>query len=60
MYWQNNKQVLVVLNTSPNSREVQTNDFMLDVIPSNLSAKIKKCLIGKTLDQSAIKVIEDF
>ncbi|KRK81227.1 maltodextrin glucosidase [Companilactobacillus nodensis DSM 19682 = JCM 14932 = NBRC 107160] len=60
VYWQNNKQVLVVLNTSPNSREVQTNDFMLDVIPSNLSAKIKKCLIGKTLDQSAIKVIEDF
>ncbi|WP_125588180.1 glycoside hydrolase family 13 protein [Companilactobacillus jidongensis] len=59
-YWQGDKKILIVLNTSPNSREIQANDLMLDIVPSKFSAEVKKFLTGKTLEQSGIKIFEDF
>jgi len=60
VYWKDDQKLLVVLNTSPNNRQVNANDFMLDVVPSGLTVEIKKFLTGKNLEHGDIKVFEEF
>lgn len=60
VYWQGEKKLLVVLNTSPNQRQINANDMMLEVVPSDLAVAVKKCLTGKSLEHGEFKVIEKF
>ena len=60
VYWQGEKKLLVVLNTSPNQRQINANDMMLEVVPSDLAVSVKKCLTGKSLEHGEFKVIEKF
>lgn len=60
VYWQGDKKLLVVLNTSSNERQINSNDLMLDVVPSDLAVEIKKCLTDKSLEHGEFKIIEDF
>lgn len=59
VYWQDDKQLLVVLNTSSNEHQINSNDLMLDVVPSDLAVAIKKCLTNKSLEHGEFKIIED-
>ncbi|MFC6176719.1 glycoside hydrolase family 13 protein [Companilactobacillus huachuanensis] len=60
VYWQDNKKLLVILNTSCNQHQINSNDLMLDVVPSDLAGEIKKCLTNKSLEHGEFKIIEDF
>lgn len=60
VYWRDDKKLLVVLNTSSNQRQINANDMMLEVVPSDLAVSVKKCLTGKSLEHGDFKVIESF
>ncbi len=60
VYWNDDKKLLIVLNTSSNQRQINANDMMLDVVPSDLAVAVKKCLTGVSLEHGDFKVIEEF
>ncbi|APX71706.1 glycoside hydrolase family 13 protein [Companilactobacillus allii] len=49
VYWSGDKRLVVVLNTSSNQALIKDNDFMMDVVPSEVSVEIRELFSGEVV-----------
>mgnify|MGYP003361997652 FL=1 len=60
VYWQDQQQVLVVINVTAMTHEITTAACQLDVVPDTLAAAIQQQLVGQTLSGNQLQLIENF
>ena len=60
VYWQDQQQVLVVINVTTMTHEITAAACQLDVVPDQLATAIKQRLVGQSLSGNQLQLIENF
>lgn len=60
VYWQTQRTVLVIINITPDSRQVAAADLRVTELPDQLERAIQQWFVGQTLAANTCQVIENF